>query len=218
MVEIAVTRLAAALAVSGLLGKYQVRTVGGRPWLHIAIEPAPETTRLARRVVGLLQAEEVVEGTIVVSPNRAILAEVHKLEPRLRPSRLIHTSLGRLDEHGYDDLAVRAAPASPDRVVSAKRLGAERRVRTVNDPPALTRVIDMGVDAIITDRPDTPARLLEEGAALGRADRLILKIRSWLRFRTDPRQPDPWLRPPFSRPLRHRRQRSARQRAALAVA
>lgn len=158
-----------------------IRAVGDRARLYIEVKPAPETPDLVRRVVEVLQAEEAVEGTIIASLNRAILDEVHTLEPGLRRAQLVHTSIGRLGEPGYDILAVRAALATPERVVTARRLGYELHVWTVNDPRAMSRFIDMGVDNIITDRPATLARLLEERAELGQAERLVLKIRNWLR-------------------------------------
>jgi glycerophosphoryl diester phosphodiesterase len=159
-----------------------VRAVGDRAKLNIEIKPAPETPDLVRRVVEILQAENAVDGTIIASLNRGLLEEVHELEPRLRRAQLVHTSIGRLDERGHDILAVRAALATPDAVVRAKRLGYELHVWTVNELQAMSRYIDMGVDNIITDRPDVLAQLLEERAQLSQAERLVLKIRSWLRF------------------------------------
>jgi glycerophosphoryl diester phosphodiesterase len=158
-----------------------IRAVDGRARLYIEVKPAPETPDLVQRVVDVLQAEQVIEGTIIASLNRAILDEVHALEPGLRRAQLVHTSIGRLGERGYDILAVRAALATPERVVTARRLGYELHVWTVNDPRAMSRFIDMGVDNIITDRPDVLARLLEERAQLGQAERLVLKIRNWLK-------------------------------------
>ena len=159
-----------------------VRAVGDRAKLNIEIKPAPETPDLVRRVVEILQAENAVDGTIIASLNLGLLEEVHELEPGLRCAQLVHTSIGRLDERGHDILAVRAALATPDAVVRAKRLGYELHVWTVNEPSAMSRYIDMGVDNIITDRPDVLAQLLEERAQLSQAERLVLKIRSWLRF------------------------------------
>lgn len=158
-----------------------IRAVGDRARLYIEVKPAPETPDLVRRVVEVLQAEDAVEGTIIASLNRSLLDEVHGLEPRLRRAQLVHTSIGRLDERGYDILAVRAALATPERVVTAKRLGYELHVWTVNDPSTMSRFIDMGVDNIITDRPDLLAQLLEERAGLSQAERLVIKIRNWLK-------------------------------------
>jgi len=159
-----------------------IEAVRGRAKLYIEIKPAPETPHLVRRVVETLQAEAAVEGTIVASMSPAVLDEVHRLEPALRRAQLVHTSIGRLDRRGYDVLALREALVDPNAVVTAKRLGYALHVWTVNDPAAMSRFIDMGVDNIITDEPAILRDLLDERADLTDAERLVIKIRNWLRF------------------------------------
>jgi glycerophosphoryl diester phosphodiesterase len=52
------------------------------------------------------------------------------------------------------------------RVVSArsvrllKKCGVEVHVWTINDPAAMTRLLDLGVDALITDRPDLALEII----------------------------------------------------------
>ena len=41
-------------------------------------------------------------------------------------------------------------------------------------------MIDMGVDNIITDRPDVLSRLLAARAGLSETERLAIKLRNWL--------------------------------------
>ena len=57
------------------------------------------------------------------------------------------------------------------RVVSArsvrllKKSGVEVHVWTINDPATMTRLLDLGVDAIITDRPDLALEIVRERLA-----------------------------------------------------
>jgi glycerophosphoryl diester phosphodiesterase len=55
----------------------------------------------------------------------------------------------------FDDLDAR-------KVEEAQSLGLKVLAWTVNDPAAMARLIDYGVDGIITDRPDRARRLLED--------------------------------------------------------
>jgi glycerophosphoryl diester phosphodiesterase len=47
-------------------------------------------------------------------------------------------------------------------VADARRHGIPVHVWTVNEPDAMERLLDLGVDALITDRPDVAARVLAE--------------------------------------------------------
>ncbi len=51
---------------------------------------------------------------------------------------------------------------SPDLTKEAQSLGLKVLVWTVNDPTIMARMLDYGVDGLITDRPDLARRLLEE--------------------------------------------------------
>jgi len=51
---------------------------------------------------------------------------------------------------------------TPELAKEAQSLGLKVLAWTVNDPAAMTRLIDVGVDGLITDRPDLARKLLEE--------------------------------------------------------
>ena len=48
------------------------------------------------------------------------------------------------------------------KVKEAQALGLKVLAWTVNDPAEMARMIDYGVDGLITDRPDLARKLLEE--------------------------------------------------------
>ena len=45
----------------------------------------------------------------------------------------------------------------------------------------MSRLIDLGVDGIITDRPDRLAALIAERHRLGDGALMLVKLRNWLR-------------------------------------
>jgi glycerophosphoryl diester phosphodiesterase len=50
---------------------------------------------------------------------------------------------------------------SPRSVRLLKRAGVEVHVWTINDPADMTRLLDLGVDGLVTDRPDLALRVVE---------------------------------------------------------
>jgi glycerophosphoryl diester phosphodiesterase len=63
---------------------------------------------------------------------------------------------------------------------AAHRRGQEVHVWTVNDPNEMARLIQRGVDNLITDNPDAAVRVRDEWAGLSEAERLLLASRRLL--------------------------------------
>ncbi|MBS8241549.1 glycerophosphodiester phosphodiesterase [Marinobacter lipolyticus] len=158
-----------------------IETARGRAGLFVDLKPDRNTPQLARAVVDLLQAKNFVAGTIVAAADWTTLQEVKRLEPELKTTLLAQFVMGPLWDDNYDVLGLRMNRATPTAVARAHRAGNELHVWTVNQPAAMSRFIDMGVDNIITDRPDVLSELLQERASLSDAELLAVKLRNWLR-------------------------------------
>jgi glycerophosphoryl diester phosphodiesterase len=140
----------------------------------------PQT--FARAVVEAVRTRQVTARTTVQSFDWRTLLEVRKLAPDIATACLtietpnmdtVRRAAGPSPWHGGLDLAahggslpklVKAAGCgtwsmfwrnlTPDLVQEAKGLGLTVVPWTVNDPADMARLIDMGVDGIITDYPD----------------------------------------------------------------
>jgi glycerophosphoryl diester phosphodiesterase len=147
----------------------------------------PET--FARAVVEAIRAEGVVPRTTVQSFDWRTLVEVKMLAPEIATSCLTIESAG-MDTvrraappspwHAGLDIATlgsvpRMAQAigcgtwsmfwrnlTQELVIEAKAVGLKVLPWTVNDPAEMSRLIDMGVDGLITDYPDRAHRMLAE--------------------------------------------------------
>lgn len=158
-----------------------IDTVRGRAGLFIDLKPDRHTPHLARAVVDLLHQQDFVDGTMVAAADWSTLQEVKRLEPGLKTTLLAQFVVGPLWEDNYDVLGLRMNRATPAAVARAHRSGNELHVWTVNQPAAMSRFIDMGVDNIITDRPDVLSDLLQKRASLSDTELLATKLRNWLR-------------------------------------
>lgn len=160
--------------------KEAIRIIRGRAGLFVDIKPDPETPTLPRDTVALLQQNNAVDGTVIAAADVRILDEVKRLEPALKTALLAQFIVGPLQRDRFDILGLRQNRVSAAAVAEAHHAGHELHVWTVNQPSAMSRFIDLGVDNIITDRPDVLVDLLRERSELSDAQLLVTKMRSWL--------------------------------------
>ncbi|MGL6252202.1 MAG: glycerophosphodiester phosphodiesterase, partial [Billgrantia desiderata] len=88
---------------------------------------------------------------------------------------------GTLDRRSFDALGLRHNRITPNEIRLARELGYEVHAWTVNDRARMSQMIDLGVDAIITDYPDRLVELVDDRRELGDGAILLVKLRNWLR-------------------------------------
>jgi glycerophosphoryl diester phosphodiesterase len=167
-------------------GTYPFRGRGlGVPTLAALLEAFPETPLN----IEVKQAEPPIEATVLATLDRAgarertlLAAEHATIMTRLRavaPDMLTSFSasevaefLGRLQEGrlaGYrpPGVALQVPPTfgdvtivSAESVAAAHALGLEVHVWTINDEPEMERLLDLGVDALMSDFPARAAEIL----------------------------------------------------------
>lgn len=125
---------------------------------------------------------DVIAETRLATQSPAMQRLIAQREPRLRLTLLAQLILpGTLERRGFDALGLRHNRITAGEVRLARRHGYEIHAWTVNDPARMSRLIDLGVDAIITDRPERLAALLAERDTLSDGELLLIKLRNWLR-------------------------------------
>jgi glycerophosphoryl diester phosphodiesterase len=65
-------------------------------------------------------------------------------------------------------------------VQAAHRRGQQVRVWTADAPADMERMIDLGVDDLITNEPGEALRRVREYEGLNRSERLLRRVRAWL--------------------------------------
>ncbi|QOR38706.1 glycerophosphodiester phosphodiesterase [Billgrantia diversa] len=111
-----------------------------------------------------------------------VLDKIKKREPDLRVTLLAQLVMpGTLDRRSFDALGLRHNRITDNEIRLARKLGYEVHAWTVNDRARMSQLIDLGVDAIITDYPDRLAELIHDRRELSDGEVLLVKLRNWLR-------------------------------------
>ena len=123
----------------------ETKIVPGEP----DVTPGPE--EFARSLVAEVKAADLVPRVIVQSFDRRTLEAVRRLEPRLRLSLLISDNLPELTGQKVDIISPDALWITKDEVDGLHRAGKQVAPWTVNDEAGWARMVEFGVDAVITD-------------------------------------------------------------------
>ncbi|OBX36586.1 glycerophosphoryl diester phosphodiesterase [Halomonas elongata] len=118
----------------------------------------------------------------IAALSYALLSEVEQRLPEAHTTLLAQLVMhGTLPRDGFDTLALRHNRITFEEVQRARHHGYRLLAWTVNDPARMSRLIDLGVDGIITDRPDILASLLDERNKMSDGALMLVKLRNWLR-------------------------------------
>jgi glycerophosphoryl diester phosphodiesterase len=114
---------------------------------------------------------------VITSLDYAALKQVAALEPRLKTGHIVTASVGNVLRTEADFLSLSSAQATGSLVRRAHRAGKQVHVWTVNQPEVMLRMIERGVDNIITDDPALVARVMRDRNGLDAAEILGLRLR-----------------------------------------
>ncbi len=128
----------------------------GRVKLNVELKYNVPDQGLAPAVVELLRREDFLDQAVITSLDYAALKQVESIEPRLRTGHIITASVGNVLRTQADFLSLNSAQATPSLVRRAHRAGKDVAVWTVNEPEVMLRMIERGVDNVITDDPGLP--------------------------------------------------------------
>jgi len=152
----------------------------GRIKLNIELKFNSREEALAERTVELIHRNGVGDEVIVTSLSSRGLAETGRLDPSLERGFIVARSVGNPWRLDVDFLSVDLGLVDQTTARRAHNAGKQVHVWSVNDPVEMSRLIDLGVDNIITDDPLVAREVLQARAELSDVERLILYIRSRL--------------------------------------
>jgi glycerophosphoryl diester phosphodiesterase len=140
--------------------------------LEIKVDPAGQRyPGIEEKVLALLRARGLLERTPIMAFQAETVRRVRELDPAARTVLLV--SRGRTErerasaaeavrlarEAGAAWLGINHRLLDADVVAAARHAGIRVAAWTVNQEPDIRRVLDLGVDVVISDRPDLALRL-----------------------------------------------------------
>jgi glycerophosphoryl diester phosphodiesterase len=113
---------------------------------------------IEEKVVSILRSHSAIEHSAVASFDHYALRRVKEVEPDLRTAALLvgrPVSISAIAGPGKADaMALEASLVTRTEVEACRAAGLQLVVWVVNEPARMRHFIDLGVDGIITDRPD----------------------------------------------------------------
>jgi glycerophosphoryl diester phosphodiesterase len=151
--------------------------------------------RLEERVVELVEAAGMQDAIVTMSLSRDMVEKMKRLRPAWTSGLLSAKAIGDLSGVRADFLAVEKGMATRRFIRRAHRAGKPVYVWTLDDPARMVRMMGLGVDGIITNRPGVAREVVERYARMSEAERLFLFVMTTLGAEKDERPPPDELRP-----------------------
>lgn len=172
-----------------LLEKF-LATLDRRTRVLVDVTSVPGDQDLPARVVGVLEDADRIEHAIVASRHPATIRAVRRLAPEIRTGLVVAVADTRDLAADVDVLLLDAALASAAAVRRSHATGKEVHAWRVREPEAMLRMVERGVDNVVTTDPARLAQLLREREHFGSLQRVALALRA-LYVRDPPELRDP---------------------------
>ncbi len=131
--------------------------------------------QLEQRVIDLVEAAEMQQEVAIISLKLSALRKVRALRPDWPTGLLIPVAVGNPARIDADFLAVSSNNVNRALLRAAHARRKAVQVWTINDSLHMSRLIDAGVDGIITDDPALLRELIEERAEMTPLETMLLR-------------------------------------------
>lgn len=149
--------------------------LAAHPGVPLNIEIKQDDPPIVARVLADLDAFGARERTLLAAEHHHILERIREAAPEMATGAssaevadfVFRVRDGRLDDYRPRPIAFQVPPSyegtpivTAETVAVAHRFGVEVHVWTINDPVEMERLLDLGVDALMSDFPDRGAAVL----------------------------------------------------------
>lgn len=162
-----------------------LEVVKDRSKLIIELKYYGHDVDLENRVIALVEAAGMQDQIATMSLKYPAVQKMRALRPEWRSGVLAATAVGDLSGLDGDFLAVSAGRVSARLLAQAQSSGKDVYAWTVNDAVSMSRMISMGVDGLITDKPELAREVIAYHKTLSTPERLMLRLGDTIGFAFD---------------------------------
>jgi glycerophosphoryl diester phosphodiesterase len=135
---------------------------------------------LARKVIEAVRARGMLDQVVIQCLEYEPLLEVHQLAPEVPIGYLLSFNAREPSRLDVNFLSVEQTRLDRTFILRAHRRGQQVYAWTVNTAEDLERLIDLGIDGVITDQSALARKTLDEYLSRPKAELAVRRVRSWL--------------------------------------
>ncbi len=155
-----------------------IKLVNGHIKLNIELKYNRLDPGLVEKVGNIILSNAFSGKCVITSLNNGELKKFRKSFPEVKTGFIVFRALGSLTKTEFDFLSIQATKAKSRLVKNAHKNGKEIHVWTVNDLQTALSMIEVGVDNIITDKPDFIRNLLRTWNDFTDTEKIALWLRN----------------------------------------
>jgi len=163
--------------------------------MNIELKDYGKSQHIEERVVELVEAAGMQKDIVTMSMNHRMVENMKRLRPNWTAGLLAAKAIGAPSRLPFDFLAVESRVATRSFIRSVHAAHKPVYVWTVNDPQRMVRMIGLGADGLITDRPALAREVLAHYTEMTQAERLLLFAMTQFGVREEISEPEDDLRP-----------------------
>lgn len=150
----------------------------GRIKLNIELKYNRSDPELAGKVGEIIRKNSFSKSCVVSSLDYGKLKKFNALFPEIKIGLIVYQAIGDFTHSKVDFLSIDAAQATSQVVTEARQNGKQIHAWTINDLQTAFSMIEVGVDNIITDKPDAVHKLLQTWNDLTGTEKIALWFRN----------------------------------------
>ncbi|MBI3286659.1 MAG: hypothetical protein HYZ68_01290, partial [Chloroflexi bacterium] len=140
--------------------------------IELKVDVRRRRAHIGRRALGIVAERGLLDRVLFSSFDPFVLWHLRHLDPRVRTGLLLAPRrqaawmrAWRMGETSFDVLCPHHQMLNPEFVGRARANGYGLLVWTISEPAEMRRLAQLGIDGLITDRPDLALRVLREEAS-----------------------------------------------------